>query len=345
MSIPKRYREGDLLTTPRALQTEFPVPETCKTHIHTHATAIRDILARKDKRKLLVIGPCSLHDYDAAIDYAKRLKTLADQTSDQFLILMRTYFEKPRTTVGWKGWISDVDLNEQYDLNAGYRRARELLLAICQIGLPTATEIIHPATVAYLSDLLSWSCIGARTSESQMHRELASGLSIPVAFKNSTTGSVNTAINAMQATANPHTYVSCDSNAQLCHIHTTGNALTHLVLRGGSTGTNYHAEAVATATEQMRSRGLTPNVMIDCSHGNSQKQPSRVPAVFDDVINQICTGNNDIIGIMFESHLVEGRQDIPDDLSTLTYGQSITDPCLNWETTEKLVLDAHQRLT
>jgi 3-deoxy-7-phosphoheptulonate synthase len=297
--------------------------------------AIHDILRRDDDRLLVVIGPCSVHDPKAALEYANKLIPVRERLKDDLLIVMRVYFEKPRTTVGWKGLINDPDLDESYQINKGLNLARELLLQINNMGLPAGTEFLDLISPQYIADLISWGAIGARTTESQGHRELASGLSCPVGFKNGTDGTMGIAVDAMRAAERPHVFLSLTKAGRSAIFNTTGNRDTHVIMRGGERP-NYDRESVAEATEAMSRAGLTPNLMIDFSHANSRKRHERQIDVGEDVAHQIARGNHDIVGAMIESHLVGGRQDLGDG-SGLTYGQSITDACLAWKDSEPLL--------
>ncbi|WP_226662403.1 3-deoxy-7-phosphoheptulonate synthase [Microbulbifer aggregans] len=334
----------DILITPDALKTELPVSEAAEASVAAGRAAVRDILDRKDHRLMVVIGPCSVHDVDAAIDYANRLKAIADQVSDTLLIVMRVYFEKPRTTVGWKGLINDPHLDDSFKIEDGLHIGRKLLLDIAELGLPTATEALDPISPQYLQDLISWSAIGARTTESQTHREMASGLSSAVGFKNGTDGSLEVAINALQSTANPHRFLGINKEGQVAIIHTAGNKYGHVVLRGGNEKPNYDSVSVAVCEQELTQAGLIPNIMVDCSHANSNKNHELQPLVVDNVTHQILDGNKSIIGIMVESNLKAGNQKISSDRSEMEYGVSVTDKCIDWETTERLLLGMAEQL-
>ena len=328
----------EILISPEQLKAELPVSDAAEATVATGRAAVRDILDRKDHRLMVVIGPCSVHDVDAAIDYAQRLKKVADQVSDTLLIVMRVYFEKPRTTVGWKGLINDPFLNDSFKIQDGLHIGRKLLLDIAELGLPTATEALDPISPQYLQDLISWSAIGARTTESQTHREMASGLSGAVGFKNGTDGSLDVAINALQSTANPHRFLGINKEGQVAIIHTAGNKYGHVVLRGGNDKPNYDSVSVAVCEQDLQKAGLIPNIMVDCSHANSNKNHELQPLVVDNVTHQILDGNKSIIGIMVESNLKAGNQKILEDHSQMEYGVSVTDKCIDWETTESLLL-------
>ena len=321
---------------PAVLHERLPItPEAAQTVSDTRES-IHRILNREDDRLLVVIGPCSVHDPDAAIEYAKRLMPLREKLGKELLIVMRVYFEKPRTTVGWKGLINDPDLNESFQINKGLNLARDLLLKINQMGLPAGTEFLDLISPQYVADLISWGAIGARTTESQGHRELASGLSCPVGFKNGTDGTTRIAVDAMRAAERPHVFLSLTKAGRSAIFNTRGNPDTHVILRGGKRP-NYDAESVMEAVEEMIGGKLTPNVMIDFSHANSRKQHDKQVEVGEDVARQIRRGNRNIIGVMIESHLVGGRQDLGNDADGLIYGQSITDACLAWEESAPLL--------
>ncbi|MEM6708175.1 MAG: 3-deoxy-7-phosphoheptulonate synthase [Pseudomonadota bacterium] len=335
--------DQELLPTPAQLKAEMPLTESAARSVAGGREAIGRILRREDPRLIVVVGPCSIHDTRSAIEYAERLAALAPRVSGQLLLVMRTYFEKPRTTVGWKGLINDPYLNDTFAVADGLRLARTLLLELAELGLPLSTEALDPITPQYLQDLVSWSAIGARTAESQTHREMASGLSSAVGFKNGTDGSLDVAINALQSVACPHRFLGIDQNGQVAVFHTRGNPLAHVVLRGGSAGPNYEQDAVETCEQALKKLGGTPNIMIDCSHANSRKQHERQLLVAGDVIGQIEAGNSSIIGLMIESHLEPGNQPLVQE--GLRYGVSITDACIGWDDTERLLLEAADRLS
>ena len=293
---------------------------------------------------MVVVGPCSIHDVDAAMEYARKLKAVADKVSDTLLLVMRVYFEKPRTTVGWKGLINDPHLDDSFDIEAGLTIGRSLLKDIQQLGLPTATEALDPITPQYMQDLISWSAIGARTTESQTHREMASGLSSAVGFKNGTDGGLDVAVNAMKSVCNPHRFLGINSEGKVSVFETRGNRYGHVVLRGGSAGPNYESRHIALCEEALTKAALPANIMVDCSHANTEKKPDRQPLVAADVTQQIVAGNQSIIGLMLESNLKAGNQKIPDNLQDLEYGVSVTDGCIDWETTETLLLDTANKL-
>ncbi|MDL0431137.1 3-deoxy-7-phosphoheptulonate synthase [Marinobacter sp. TBZ242] len=322
------------LPTPAELRASLPVSAQVQAQIHRHREAIRRVLSGKDSRMLVVVGPCSIHDEVAALEYGEKLKTLADEVSDRFLIIMRAYLEKPRTTVGWKGLLYDPERTGTGDLNEGLLRSRRLLLNLSDMGLPLATEALSPFAMDYLGDLVSWTAIGARTTESQVHRELVSGLLMPTGFKNGTDGSIGVAINAMKSAAHPHHRFGVGSNGAPAMITTEGNSDTHLVLRGGRGITNYDNESVREAMDALSSAGVSASVMIDCSHDNAQKRAERQIDIAREVMAQKRAGNSQIVGLMLESFLEEGRQNDSDDL---LYGCSLTDPCISWEQTEELL--------
>lgn len=332
------------LVSPEELKSRLPLNQTTSQHVYNNRQIIRDILDRKDHRLFVVIGPCSIHDTEAALDYAERLKKLADEVSDTLVLVMRVYFEKPRTSIGWKGLINDPELNDSFKIEDGLHIGRRLLLKLSAMGLPTSTEALDPISPQYLHDIISWSAIGARTTESQTHREMSSGLSSPVGFKNGTDGGLTVAINALQAVAKPHRFLGIDPQGNVSIVHTAGNAYAHIVLRGGNGLTNYDALSVAECEQSCANAGVTSNIMIDCSHANSSKDPLRQVVVLEDVCEQIVNGNQSIIGLMIESNINFGRQDIPKDLKNLQYGVSVTDACIDWETTERCIREARDKL-
>ncbi|GAB2882667.1 3-deoxy-7-phosphoheptulonate synthase [Microbulbifer echini] len=334
----------EVLISPETLKAELPSSDAAEESVAKGRAAVRDILDRKDHRLMVVIGPCSVHDVDAAMDYAQRLKTVADKVSDTLLVVMRVYFEKPRTTVGWKGLINDPHLNDSFKIEEGLHIGRKLLLDIAELGLPTATEALDPISPQYLQDLISWSAIGARTTESQTHREMASGLSSAVGFKNGTDGGLEVAINALQSVANPHRFLGINKRGQVAIIHTSGNPYGHVVLRGGNDKPNYDSVSVAMCEQELRNAGITPNIMVDCSHANSNKNHELQPLVVDNVTHQILDGNQSIIGIMVESNLKAGNQKISSNLDDMEYGVSVTDKCIDWVTTESLLLGMAEQL-
>ncbi len=323
------------LSSPKQIQQDLPISDTAAATVYNSRQAIYRILDNKDDRLLVVIGPCSIHDPEAAIEYATKLKVLADELSEDLLIIMRVYFEKPRTTVGWKGLINDPDLDDSFHINKGVHMARKLLLKLSEMGVPAGTEFLDLISPQYVSDLISWGAIGARTTESQGHRELSSGLSCPVGFKNGTDGRLQIAIDAMRSASHPHSFLSVTKEGHSAIFCTSGNEYTHVILRGGSRP-NYDRESVNEAAEQLRNSGLNDTVMVDCSHANSQKKFKKQYEVCEDIAHQLKTGQKSIFGVMIESHLVEGRQDIQSD-KELVYGQSITDACIGMEDSEQML--------
>ncbi len=325
-----------VLITPIELKKKLPLPVHLRHQIEQHRQDISNIIHKQDPRLLVVIGPCSIHDPMAALDYAKRLKALADVLQDQLYIVMRVYFEKPRTTVGWKGLINDPKVDGTFDVEHGLHIARQLLLELAEMGLPLATEALDPITPQYLADLFSWSAIGARTTESQTHRELASGLSMAVGFKNGTDGSLATAINAMKAASMQHSFIGINQKGQVNLLHTEGNPDGHVILRGGKVP-NYQAEFVQQCEQALEKAGLETAIMIDCSHANSNKDYRLQPAVAEDSLQQIMNGNRSIIGLMLESNINAGNQSAEQPISEMQYGVSITDACIDWDTTDSLL--------
>lgn len=334
----------DILVTPEQLKQALPMSEAIHDKLAASRQVIRDILDRKDHRLFVVVGPCSIHDPEAALDYARRLKALADEIADTVYIVMRVYFEKPRTTVGWKGLVNDPHLDDSFKIEEGLHIGRQLLLDILEIGLPTSTEALDPISPQYLQDLISWTAIGARTTESQTHREMASGLSSAVGFKNGTDGSLTVATNALRSVAQPHRFLGINSQGQVSVFTTRGNAYGHIVLRGGSAGPNYDSVHIKLCEDALEKAGVAGNIMVDCSHANSNKQPELQPLVVDNVGNQILEGNRSIVGLMIESNLKAGNQSIPDDLADLEYGVSITDGCIDWEATEACLRGLRDKL-
>lgn len=327
-----RVKHIDELLPPIAHLYELPINEQASELVAQTRQQIADILHGKDNRLLVIIGPCSIHDPKAALEYAQRLLPLRQKYAKELLIVMRAYFEKPRTTVGWKGLINDPHLNGTHDINFGLRQARKLLLELNNLGMPASTEFLDMITPQYYADLIAWGAIGARTTESQIHRELASGLSCPVGFKNGTDGNLKIAINALGAASHPHHFLSVTKAGHSAIVHTAGNRDCHVILRGGNGAPNYSSEHVKAAAEQLTQAGLPAKLMVDCSHANSRKDFKRQMEVAQDIATQIQNGEQNIIGVMVESHLVEGRQNEP-----VVYGQSITDACIGWEDTEKLL--------
>jgi len=331
-----RIVDEKVLITPAELKQKLPLPQVLRGQIETHRREISDIIHKKDKRLLVVIGPCSVHDPLAALDYGKRLKALADELKDELYIVMRVYFEKPRTTVGWKGLINDPKIDGSFDVEHGLHIARELLLELAELGLPLATEALDPMTPQYMADLFSWSAIGARTTECERDREFASGFCWAVGFKNGTDGSLATAINAMKAASMGHSFIGINQNGQVNLLHTEGNPDGHVISRGGKVP-NFAAEFVKECERELEKAGLESAIMIDCSHGNSNKDYRRQPAVAEEATNQIVNGNKSIIGLMIESHINAGNQSAEQPVSEMKYGVSITDACIDWETTDSLL--------
>ena len=330
------------LVAPALLHGDLPIDAKATETVAAARQRIQAILRGEDHRLLVIVGPCSVHDVEAAREYARRLAPIRAEHAAELEIVMRVYFEKPRTTVGWKGLINDPHLDGSYDINTGLRRARGLLLALAREGMPAATELLDPVVPQYIADLISWTAIGARTTESQTHREMASGLSMPIGYKNSTDGSATIAINAMQAASKPHHFLGINHEGHASIVSTTGNPDGHLVLRGGNRGTNFHHEAVQAASEELAAAGLPERVMVDCSHGNSNKDYRRQTEVLSAVAEQISGGSKSLMGVMLESHLVEGNQKLTSDLTKLTYGQSVTDACISIETTAELLTKLSQ---
>ena len=335
---------NEALITPEQLKQELPLTETARHTVSQGRQVVRDILDGKDHRLFVVIGPCSIHDIKAAHDYAERLKGLAAELSDTLYLIMRVYFEKPRTTVGWKGLINDPYLDDSFKIQDGLHIGRKLLCDLAEMGLPTATEALDPISPQYLQDLISWSAIGARTTESQTHREMASGLSSAVGFKNGTDGGLTVAINALQSVSSPHRFLGLNQQGQVSIVTTKGNSYGHVVLRGGNGKPNYDSVSVALCEQELTKAGIRPNIMVDCSHANSNKDPALQPLVMENVANQILEGNNSIIGLMVESNLGWGNQSIPKDLCNLKYGVSVTDACIDWDSTEKTLRSMHAKL-
>ena len=331
------------LPSPKTIKAILPLTQSARETVINSRNALVSILDRKDKRLIVVVGPCSIHDIDAAKDYASRLKHLSDDLSDVFHVLMRVYFEKPRTTVGWKGLINDPNIDDTFQIDKGVHIARSLLIHLNEIGIPVATEALDPIMPQYLGDLISWTAIGARTAESQTHREIASGLSTPVGFKNGTDGSLSVAINAIKSARDSHHFLGLNDSGQVTVYKTKGNRYSHVVLRGGPEP-NFDKKSIALCEKKLKAEGLPPRIMIDCSHGNSNKDFNLQPMVAHSSIDQVLDYNHSIIGFMLESNIEEGNQQIPADLSELKYGVSLTDACMNWETTEALLSEAAERL-
>ena len=334
----------EILITPAQLKAEIPISEKARDTVAAGRRAIEDILEGNDHRIFVVVGPCSIHDLKAAHEYAQKLKALADRVSDTLLIVMRVYFEKPRTTTGWKGLINDPFMNDSFKITDGLHIGRQLLHDVLEIGLPTATEALDPISPQYMQDLIAWSAIGARTTESQTHREMASGLSSSIGFKNGTDGSLTVAINALQSVASPHRFLGINSDGKVSVITTKGNPYAHVVLRGGNGKPNYDSVSVSICEQELNAAGITPNIMVDCSHANSNKDHNLQPLVLDNVANQILEGNKSIVGAMIESHLFAGNQKLSSNPEEMDYGVSVTDACVDWETTETSLLAMADKL-
>lgn len=332
------------LVAPNTLKQEIPVSATTNQTVVNGRESIKRILDGDDSRMIVIVGPCSIHDEKAGIEYAEKLSELAKRVSDRLMLVMRVYFEKPRTTVGWKGLINDPHLDDTFDVQNGLRMARRILTMVGDLGLPAATEMLEPITPQYIADLITLGSIGARTTESPTHRQMASGLSMPVGFKNGTDGSLETAINAMKAALTPHSFLGIDPEGKTCVVQTAGNPWGHVILRGGRSGPNYNPECVKQASEQLTAAGLAPRLVVDCSHANSNKDYTKQPGVWNKVIEQRIDGNESIVGLMLESNLMPGKQSLGDDQSQLAYGVSITDGCIGWDETESLIVDAYERL-
>ncbi|MDR0775063.1 MAG: 3-deoxy-7-phosphoheptulonate synthase [Azonexus sp.] len=330
----------DPMPTPAEIHARLPLSAKAEATVSHGRELLCNILDRKDHRLFVVVGPCSIHDPVAGLDYARRLKGLADEVSDTLQIIMRVYFEKPRTTVGWKGYINDPFMDDSFRVDVGMERARQFLLQVNELGLPAGTEALDPYGPQYYGDLITWTAIGARTTESQTHREMSSGLSTPVGFKNATSGDLTVATNAILSASNPHSFLGLNNDGCVSIVRTTGNAYGHVVLRGGDGAPNYDAVAVAIAEEAITKAKLPANIVVDCSHANSYKKPELQPLVMADVVNQIRNGNKSLLGLMIESNIEAGNQPIPADLLQLKYGCSVTDGCVAWDTTEKMIRDA-----
>ena len=333
-----------VLITPEALRAELPLPEASREFVQQARKTISNIIHKRDPRLLVISGPCSVHDVEAAKAYARQLKTLQNKYQGSLFVVMRVYFEKPRTTVGWKGLINDPHMDGSFDVETGLRNARELILYLTELGLPLATEALDPISPQYLAEVFSWSAIGARTTESQTHREMASGLSMPIGFKNGTNGSLSVAVNALQSAASPHHFMGINRQGQVALIQTSGNPDGHVILRGGSKP-NYDAQSIAECEQALTKQGVSPGIIIDCSHGNSSKDYTRQSIVALDVVEQICAGNKSIIGIMLESNINAGNQSSDLAKADLAYGVSVTDACIDFAATEQLLADADARLS
>ena len=334
----------DQMPTPEEIHARVPMSEAAARTVLAGRRALEAILDGRDPRLFVVVGPCSIHDPVAGLDYARRLKILADEVSDTMLLVMRVYFEKPRTATGWKGYINDPRMDDSFHIEEGVQKAREFLLAVNEVGLPTGTEALDPISPQYLVDLIAWTAIGARTSESQTHREMSSGLSTPVGFKNGTDGSLDAAVNAIISASKPHSFLGINAQGRSSVTRTRGNRYGHLVLRGGGDRPNYDTVSVALAEAALTKAKLAKNIVVDCSHANSYKKPDLQPLVMQDVVNQLRLGNQSIVGVMIESFIEAGNQSIPADLTTLKYGCSVTDACVDWNTTDTMIRNAHAAL-
>ena len=334
----------DLMPPPDEIHARVPITETASETVTKGREALRRILDRKDPRIFVVVGPCSIHDPIAGEDYAGRLARLADEVGDTICLVMRVYFEKPRTSTGWKGFINDPRMDDSFHIEEGMERARAFLLRVAELGLPAGTEALDPIAPQYLGDLVSWTAIGARTSESQTHREMASGLSTPVGFKNGTEGDVGVAINAIKSAAGPHSFLGINMQGRSSIVRTRGNPHGHLVLRGGGGRPNYDTVSVTMTEKTLQSAGLPANIVIDCSHANSSRDPALQPLVMADCVHQVREGNRSIVGLMIESNIEGGNQPIPADRTRLRYGCSVTDPCVDWSTTERMIRTARETL-
>ena len=330
----------DPMPSPEEIHARVPLSANATQAVMQGREALRNILDRKDHRLFAVVGPCSIHDPVAGLDYARRLKALSDEIGDTLLLVMRVYFEKPRTTTGWKGYINDPDMDDSFQVNKGMEKARAFLRDVAELGLPAATEALDPISPQYLGDLIAWTAIGARTSESQTHREMSSGLSTPVGFKNGTNGDVSIAINAILSASRPHNFLGINGEGKTAIVRTSGNPYGHLVLRGGDGRPNYDTVSVRIAEQALIKAKLPASIVVDCSHANSYKNPELQPLVMSDIVNQVRYGNRSVVGVMIESNLVAGNQPIPADLSQLKYGCSVTDACVDWETTEQMLREA-----
>lgn len=334
----------DPMPSPEEILAELPLSPNAAQMVVRSREVLRNILDGKDHRLFLVVGPCSIHDPVAGLDYAHRLRALAGEVSETLYLVMRVYFEKPRTTTGWKGYINDPDMDDSFHVDQGMRKAREFLLQLAELGLPAGTEALDPISPQYLGDLISWTAIGARTSESQTHREMSSGLSTPVGFKNGTNGDVGIAVNAILSASRPHSFLGINDQGHTAIVRTRGNRYGHLVLRGGDGRPNYDTVSVQIAEQALAKAGLPANIVVDCSHANSYKKHEWQPLVMSDVVNQVRLGNHSLVGMMIESNIVAGNQAIPENLSQLRYGCSVTDSCIDWDTTERMIRNAAQLL-
>ncbi|HEX8436235.1 3-deoxy-7-phosphoheptulonate synthase [Archangium sp.] len=334
----------DHMPSPAEIKARVPLTGRAADSVLSGRRALMDILDRKDPRLFVIVGPCSIHDPKAGIDYARRLHKLSATVRDTMHLVMRVYFEKPRTSTGWKGFINDPRMDDSFHIEEGMERGRRFLLDVAELGLPAATEALDPIAPQYYGDLISWTAIGARTAESQTHREMASGLSTPVGFKNGTDGSLEAAVNGILSASRPHSFLGLNDNGASAIIRTRGNAYGHLVLRGGGGRPNYDTVSISLAEQALSKAKLPSNIVVDCSHSNSWKKPEMQPLVMRDVVHQIREGNRSVVGLMIESFIEAGNQPIPADLSQLRYGCSVTDACVAWDTTEEMLLRAHAEL-
>ena len=335
---------NNALIRPSELEASIPLSPAAESTVLEGRRELEAVLNHEDDRFVVMVGPCSIHDHSAALDYAKRLQPLAEQVSDRIMVVMRVYFEKPRTTVGWKGLIYDPNLNDTYAIEDGLHRARRLLMELSEAGLYSATEFLDPIVPQYVSDLVTWAAIGARTTESQTHRQMASGLSMPVGFKNGTDGDPQTAVDALVAARTPQAFLGIDHDGQASIVETKGNRNCHLVMRGGRSGTNFDARSIAIASDALRKAEAPSNIVVDCSHGNSNKDHTRQHIAFEDVLAQRVGGNANLVGVMLESNINAGAQKLGSDPSTLEYGVSITDSCIGWDETVNLLEWAYDEL-
>ncbi|MCM0589876.1 MAG: 3-deoxy-7-phosphoheptulonate synthase [Gloeotrichia echinulata IR180] len=336
-------QNSHVLLTPKEVKTKLPLTKSAENTVLQSRKELEQILDFQDRRKFIVVGPCSIHDPKAALEYSDKLKTLAQKVENKLLLIMRVYFEKPRTTVGWKGLINDPEMDDSFHVEDGLLLARSLLIQIAELGLPAATEALDPIIPQYISELIAWSAIGARTTESQTHREMASGLSMPVGFKNGTDGNIQVALNALQSASKPHNFLGINQNGQVSVFQTKGNAYGHVILRGGNQP-NFDAENVTFVEEKLKEAKLQPRIVIDCSHGNTNKDYKLQSSVLENVIQQIVDGNTSIVGMMLESNLYAGNQPINCKKEELKYGVSVTDKCISWEETERIILAAYEKL-
>ncbi len=332
------------LSSPRQVRGEVPTSEKAAATVARGRQELVEILEGRDDRLLVICGPCSIHNEDLAYDYAERMMNLSEKISDRILVVMRVYFEKPRTTVGWKGLINDPHLNDTFDIETGYRKARVILNRISEMGVACGTEMLEPITPQYIAEFITWSSIGARTTESPTHRQMASGLSMPVGFKNATDGNVQIAIDAMLSSKHPHSFLGIDEDGRNAIVNTVGNRHTHLILRGGRSGTNYDFKSIQSAADMLLNTGLNNRLVVDCSHANSEKDHAKQANVFEHVVAQYLDDNRSVLGVMLESNIHEGKQKLSGDPSALEYGVSITDACIGWEKTEELLLGAAEKI-